>query len=311
MNSIISKASLAVAIVCACGLSIAQESPASTSSSATESEVFIKASPAYATKQFKARRVWLAPGIPGAQYNKEIVELANLLAGDKLDADEQKTIDEGIKREPARAGAAFGALLDWKHYGENTRRGALRGIQISAAPARVVGKSLGASALSEPDAKVRSATIDLIKERKDAMAAHTLLGYLAAAADNTGLGIINEKQRNAALAALQEVGDKRVYEILLYYVTLEVRAGYAASPVVTQAFITNSGDVNNGGPPGGAAINLPIDLPSLELGSFQGTIVVPAIADPMFSLKRATGQDFGKDLGKWKKWIDEQPAVRK
>jgi hypothetical protein len=306
MSLNIFKACLPLVCACAANMAWTQDSP---SGVASEAEVIIKprmAAVASASPSTTGRQ-WLADGIPASQFNKEIVALANLLSNEKLAEEDKQAASEGISRQSAKAGEAFGSLLDYSRHPGNTRMGALRGIQMSNAPAKTVGKALGKSALAEPDAKVRAEAISLIKERKDGMALHTVMNALAAASDTDGLGIINEAQRNAAAQALRDIGSKRVFEILLYYVTLEIRTGFA-TPVATETkYLTNSGDVSNGG----GTINLPIELPTLEIGSFQGMITVPAISDPLGALRRATGQNFGKNLGQWKKWIDEQPAFGK
>jgi len=143
----------------------------------------------------------------------------------------------------------------------------------------------------EQDAETRAAVINLIKVRNDAVAAKTLVETWKSAFDDVGLLKVNEPVRKAAVNAIHDVGDKRVYQALLYYAILEVRAGAAELVRVDSVAIT------------GQRINLPIDLPVLELRGVEGTIVVPAMA----SLKQATGQDFGRHFDKWNDWIAKQP----
>ncbi len=90
---------------------------------------------------------------------------------------------------------------------------------------------------------------------------------------------------------MREIRDKRVFQALLYYATLEMRAQTAAPARVDTANIR------------GQNINLPIDLPVIDIVSAEGTIMIPAMA----SLKGATGQDFGHNFSKWQEWINKQP----
>ena len=88
-----------------------------------------------------------------------------------------------------------------------------------------------------------------------------------------------------------EIGDKRVFQAILWYAMLELRAGSASLVRVDTVSIK------------GQNINLPIDLPVLDLISAQGNIIIPA----QTSLKQATGQDFGHNFDKWKDWINKLP----
>jgi Flp pilus assembly secretin CpaC/tetratricopeptide (TPR) repeat protein len=67
------------------------------------------------------------------------------------------------------------------------------------------------------------------------------------------------------------------------YITLDVRPGTAIELTPPQiVFITNSGDVNNGAV-GQGGINLPIELPNLELRSINTTVTVPDNGTMLFS----------------------------
>ena len=90
------------------------------------------------------------------------------------------------------------------------------------------------------------------------------------------------------------------------YVTLELRAQSASLDRLDTVRIRDAGR-NVAADDRGGNINLPIDLPSLNLMSVETTLVVPALP----SLKRVTGQDFGRDLARWKAWIAAQPDFKK
>jgi type II secretory pathway component GspD/PulD (secretin)/Flp pilus assembly protein TadD len=64
------------------------------------------------------------------------------------------------------------------------------------------------------------------------------------------------------------------------YITLDLRPGTATELTPPQIiFLTNSGDVNNGG----GTINLPVELPNLELRSINTTVTVPDNGTMLFS----------------------------
>ncbi|HYF50240.1 MAG TPA: hypothetical protein VEJ63_12595 [Planctomycetota bacterium] len=256
------------------------------------------------------KRERLRSSLKADEYQKEAANIARELAA-ASGSDFKADLIEEIRREPERSGAAFALLLDPRHAPDvKTRKGAALGIGLSNASTKTVGKALGNAALSETDSEVRQAVISTIQQRKDALALHQMMASLADSSDPEGLGFINEKKRENALNALRDVGDRRIYHALLYYVTLEIRAGTASLVALNNVFITNSGDVNNGAV-GQTSINLPIDLPTLELNSVQGTIIVPAVCKPQDALRKVTGQDFGKNIDQWRAWIEKQPEIKK
>ena len=171
------------------------------------------------------------------------------------------------------------------------RRGTIAGLALINPDSKIVGKPLAVSAIYEPDADARSAAVELIKARKDPVAARAILDTWKSAFDDVGLGATNEGVRKAAVAAMRDVGDKRVFQALLYYAMLEMHSGSATPVRVDTVAIKGKG------------INLPIDLPVVDLISAEGTIIVPA----MGSLRQATGQDFGRNFEKWKEWIGKLP----
>jgi hypothetical protein len=157
---------------------------------------------------------------------------------------------------------------------------------------------LAAFVMSESDPQVRAAVVELLKQRKDPIANNTLVDYYVDAFDSDGV-LLKADHERAAIAAMRDVGGRQIYEALMAYVTMEVHAGSAteAGPPQT-VYITNGGNINN---PNGS-VNLPIELPNLELRGYSGTLIIPAFG----ALKQVTGQNFGKHLEKWQNWIAKQ-----
>ncbi|MGD0091483.1 MAG: hypothetical protein ABSE73_16310 [Planctomycetota bacterium] len=238
-------------------------------------------------------REWFRSGISDAAYQEEAASAAVLLGGDKLSAEEKAVLGKALCRDREHSGRAFGACLDWRHYDATTRLGAARAIGMAAPAPQTTARALANTVLAEPVPEVRKEALDLVRGRKDAAVTAELLRFWRAAYDSD-LGF-DEAKRAAAVAALRDVGDRRAYEALFYLVTLEVRAGVASGPAMSEVAIQGQG------------VKLPIQLPGMDLKQFEGTVMVPALA----SLKGATGQDFGRDLAKWRDWLSKQPDFKR
>lgn len=237
-------------------------------------------------------REWFRAGLSDAAWQSEAAAAAVLLGSGKLSAEEKTGLSDALRRDRQRSGRAFAACLDPHQYDATTRLGAVHGIRIAEPAPSAAAKALACSALAEPVPQVRTAAIDLVRERKDVAVTAEIVRFWRAAYDED-VGF-DEAKRVAAVAALRDIGDRRAFEALLYYATLEIYAGAATAATMAEASIT------------GAGVNLPIQLPGMDLMSFHATIIVPA----MPSLKGATGQDFGRDLAKWRDWVGKQPEYR-
>jgi hypothetical protein len=223
-------------------------------------------------------------------FYREALAAARLLAApenpEKLhELDELKS---AIAGEKDACGKAFLWLLDSRHCSDPAaRRGAIAGLALSETEAKTAGKLLGASAVYDPDSAVRTAAIQSIKQSKDPYAEAAILNAWKAAFDNSGIPTVNEEQRKAAVAAMHDIDDKRVFQVLVWYATLELRAQTGTLARVDQVAIKGQG------------INLPIDLPAIDIISAEGNIAIPALS----SLKQATGQDFGHNMDRWNAWL--------
>ena len=239
-----------------------------------------------------AKKEWFKSGLSDGALHAEALLAARALAQSKEQSSELDDLQQGVLHERDRCTKEFLWMLNWKNCGDPIlRRGALAGLALCNPESKLVGKPLATSAIYEPDSGTRKASIELIKTRKDSVAARALIDTWKSAFDDVGVLATNESTRKAAVDAMREVGDKRVFQALLYYAMLEIRAGTASAVRVDSVAIR------------GQNVNLPIDLPVLELAGVEGTIIIPAMA----SLKQATGQDFGRNFDKWKEWIAKLP----
>ena len=280
MGRLIVRLSLALAFVCALG------------AAAEDDTLFIGVRPQKAADPAPARKDWFPARLNDSALHAEALSAARFLAASKPQTSELDDVQLGVLRERERCITEFVWMLNWKNCGDPVvRRGALAGLALCNPDSKIIGKPLAVSAIFEPDAETRKASIELIKSRKDSVAARTLIDTWKSAFDDVGVLAANESTRKAAVDTMREVGDKRIFQALLYYATLEIRAG-TASPVRVDSVAIR-----------GQNVNLPIDLPVLELTGVTGTITIPAMA----SLKQATGQDFGRNFDKWKDWIAKLP----
>ena len=280
-------------------------SPAFSADSETDSQVFIGArrdisgsggvtppllpQPAATSR---AQREWFKPGLNDSAFFDAAFSAAKMLAYDKLDPADRAAIQAALEREKIRAGIAFLWLLDWTKCGDaSARLGAVAGLSYSSAEPKKLGASLATSAMFDPDERVRKASAASIKSAQDKIAERAILDTWKSSFDESGILDANEARRKASVNAMREINEKQIFQALLYYATLELRAGSAALVGVDTVSIKG----NN--------INLPIDLPKLDLINVEGAIAVPAMA----SLKQATGQDFGRNLLKWNEWLNKLP----
>ncbi|HEY3321477.1 MAG TPA: hypothetical protein VGP72_13480 [Planctomycetota bacterium] len=248
-----------------------------------------------ATRQTAPWLETLRTGAPAKDFQTAIEAAAARLGAiaSEDSSKEESAIAEALRSDRQRSGKALGALLDWNRHEPALRRGALKALALTQPDPSVTAKALANSALAEPVPEIRSAAINLIRDRKDAAVAAELVKYWRNAYDET-TGF-DESKRTAAVAAMRDIGDRRCVQALLAYVSLEVYAASAGSPVMSNVNITGNG------------INLPIELPGLDIQSVQGTIVVPAAT----SLKALSGQDFGRNINKWRDWLGKQPEFSK
>ncbi len=261
---------------------------------AAEETLFIGVRPSSTTPKTTAgpKKEWFNANLNERALHTEALAASRALATAKGVSSEIDDVREGVLRERERCIKEFIWMLNWKNCPDPImRRGAVEGLGLCNPDPKVLGKPLATSAVYEPDAETRKVSIELIKMRKDSVSAKALLDTWKSAFDDVGVLAANEATRKAAVDTIREVGDKRVFQAMLYYAMLEVRAGSAAPVRVDSVAIKGPG------------VNLPIDLPVLDLMGVEGTIVIPAMA----SLKQATGQDFGRHFDKWKEWIGKLP----
>jgi len=245
----------------------------------------------------KAEHVWLEKSLKPDDYVADAAELARVL-GREDSSYAAEGITQAIKADAERAGAAFTQCLDPKNCSDPiVRLGAVRGISIANPKEGPVGKALAACVIAEKNEQARKAAAELIKSRKDRVANKALVEYYVDSFDPQGV-LLQADHERAAIDAMKIAGNRALYEVLMAYVTMDVRAGTATELTPPQTvYISNGHDVNN---PNGS-INLPIELPILELRSVNVTLTIPAFG----ALKTIAGQNFHNPAQAWA-WIDKQ-----
>jgi hypothetical protein len=235
------------------------------------------------------------------EFYKQVEGYCRTLApGSSATEKERQTAEAELTREKARAGEMLLACLNPANKADTAARlGALKAIEALKPSDQRTSYSLGASAVTDPASDVRSAAVSLVKARKDDFSIRTMIGHLLASYDDNAL-VRDAVLHDTAIAGLQALGDKRVYQALLYYATIELRATNVSSGSMTERSIDSFNANNpNGGP---QRLSFPIQLPSLTVTQVQTTVVAPAMA----ALRDVSGQDFGQDWDRWGKWLDKQ-----
>lgn len=230
------------------------------------------------------------------EFLKEAAEVAGLLDNPALTEDDKTKLTIAITRDSDRAKKSFAALLDWHRTPDaHVRMGALKGIQIAYEGKTDIGSYVGAAALAEPDAKVRKAAIEMIKDVNERGAVKYIFGVLLKAGElGESTAIINEGMGAQAIAALREIGDKQVYEVLLFLERVKMNMGITGPAFLDNTKIT---------PPN---TDLPCNTPNHEVGMMESVQTFPGLE----ALKAVSGENFQHDLKKWKEWIDKQPTYK-
>ncbi|GMV81353.1 MAG: hypothetical protein AMXMBFR7_25370 [Planctomycetota bacterium] len=114
---------------------------------------------------------------------------------------------------------------------------------------------------------------------------------------------VKAEHRLRAAEGIRWLDRPEVIEALVQIVSYELRVGSATEVQPPQTlFISNGLDVNN--PLGN--INLPIELPNLELRSVQTSVAVLAFA----GLRTISQRDLGAEPAAWQRWFDDFKHIR-
>jgi len=232
------------------------------------------------------------------EFNRKVVDYARVL-GMTSSTDEQKQdVVAGLLTEREKSSHVLLGCLDAKKFTSlDVRLGALKGLKVTRPEGARVSPSLAWSAVLDPAEDVRAAAVDLIKQRKDDQAMGGMVRHLLGAFDEAG-NVVNAPVCDAAVQGLKNLGEKRVYEALLYYVLCEMR------PTMTELVSFSTRQIDAFTVTQGAAVTLiiplsfPVQFPELAITRVRTTVSAPAAA-----LRAATGQDFGADADRWKNWI--------
>ena len=241
------------------------------------------------------------PAAEAAEPDRKIAGLARVLG--QKDAPEEATQEEirGLLQEREKAGEVLMGCLDFRKHSEAQERlGALKGLRVVKPAGERPSILLAWTAVADPTPNVRTAAVDLIKERKDVPAIGVLIRHLIGAFDDQG-NVVNAPVRDNAVTALRSVNDRCVAETLLYYCTMETRPTVTSVNVGEPTHITALSFYQTGGFVVGYWVSLPIYFPKVDVMRVRTTVCAPAAA-----LRAVTGQDFGDDSKAWLKWIRAQ-----
>lgn len=230
---------------------------------------------------------------------KRVAELCATLSATGASEKERTFATEILTKDKTKSAELLAANLNPKLAASTeTRLGALKGIEVVRPTDQKSSIALGTAAATDPIVEVRKAATSLVKSRGDDFAIQTMMGSLVNAFDAAG-NFRDKIVATAASDALRDLGDKRVYQALLYHVTMELRlTNISAGNLTTRQIDTYS--VQNGNQntfP--IQLALPIQTPELSIQRVNTTVCAPALG----ALKALSGEDFGNDAEKWEKWV--------
>jgi hypothetical protein len=224
-----------------------------------------------------------------------------LLGGDEARQDERSEALRTIAKATDPAGDKVVNHLDAQKYGDwSVRRGAVRCLQALGLAGPRVSSALAWTAARDGEPKVRDEAISVIKTRGDWAATELLGRHLMDTFDRKGL-VLHAEVHDQTVGALRTIGDRRVAEAMLTYVTVEVRTS------LTQLSGMRSRHMRAAVPQGDGTIggvDLPMEFPEIGMTKERTTLMVPALA----ALRSLTGQDFGDDQDQWRRWIRSHPV---
>jgi HEAT repeat protein len=182
-----------------------------------------------------------------------------------------------------------------------TRKGALKAIEFSEFRHATLSKYIASVAVVDPVKEVRETAVTTIKNRKDDPAIGNMTQFLMGSYDEGGK-VLDATLRDNAVDALRGLGDKRVYQTLLYYATCEIRStntelGSFATRQIDAIVLQNGASAVLP-----LALSFPIQFPELKISKVRTTVKCPAVN----ALESLSNQKFGDDLDRWGKWIDKQ-----
>lgn len=244
---------------------------------------------------------------------KEAAERRNFMASVKddcnaldptlsIDPAKQKQLLDAWKKDKTKAGEALAACLDSKSVPESgTRLGALKGIDLLKPVGANISYALATSAVADPDDNVRQSATKLVKSRNDEAAMRQMIGHLMSAYEPSGEPK-SHALRDAAVASLRGLGDKRIYQGILYHVWMELRLTNIDEGNLTTRQLDTFAVQNGANASVLVPLALPIQFPELKITRVKTAVIAPAAS----ALRDVTGQDFGQDWDAWAKWVQKQ-----
>jgi hypothetical protein len=243
-------------------------------------------------------------GKPGGKPSSSSDLLAKakiLMSGERAGDEQRKAALQALSAEAIRAREVFLSSLDPSQApAAETRLAALTGIEALNPVSTDVSNALVTTTIDDPEKEVRARAVAVIKARHDGFAIGTLTNvFLASFADDGQ--IKNQLVEHAAGDALRAIDDKRVYQALLYYATLEIRT----QNTKLNAFVTRQIDsftVLQGAQANVLVrLSFPIQFPELQITSVKTTVKAPAAA-----MSALSGMNFGNDVEAWAKWVRQR-----
>ncbi len=244
----------------------------------------------------------VAAPAPAPKPADDLTTNVRTLGGDEALQKERYESLRVVARSINRVGDQLVERLDGARFDDwIVRRGALRGIQALGVTGPRVSSAIAWVAVRDSEPKVRAEAVSIIKARGDRSAAGLIARHLVDAFDRQG-AVTKEQVHDNAVHALRAIGDRRAAETLVAYAFLEIRAGIAQNIGLGTRHMRSPVGTSGGG---ASTVDLPIELPSISVTEYQGTIVVPALA----ALRSLTGQDLGKKREQWARWIRSHPVA--
>jgi len=219
-----------------------------------------------------------------------------------IDPAKQKELLDIWKKDKTKAGEALAACLDSKTIPEEgTRLGALKGIDLLKPVGANISYALATSAIADPDETVRQSATKLVKSRNDEAAMRQMIGHLMSVYDPSGEPK-SRALRDAAVESLRGLGDKRIYQGILYKVWMELRLTNIDDGNLTTRQLDTFAVQNGANASVLVPLALPIQFPELKITRVHTGVIAPAAS----ALRDVTGQDFGQDWNAWSKWVQKQ-----
>ena len=135
----------------------------------------------------------------------------------------------------------------------------------------------------------------------DEAAMKQMIGHLMTAYAQSG-ETTSYALRDAAVASLRGLGERRIYQEMLYRVWMELRLTNVEEGNLTTRQLDTFAVQNGANASVLVPLALPIQFPELKIMRVHTGVIAPAAS----ALRDVSGQDFGTDWDAWAKWVQKQ-----